>query len=341
MNDDAEHIPIALMNFPGDYDSDFVDFRIVGGQAVSSIRRFPWMTSLKNALGKHFCGAMLIHPSWILTARHCAKVTRTPDLLIGGLDLNKPEEFLKRTAKRIVEYPDETVDVMLIELNQPVTDRQLIKLNNNPNIPVGTDVDAIGWGRLSEGGNVTNLLQEVLMDIVPDDKCKVLYPGKYIEARHLCAGNDDGDKDACQGDSGGPLVIMWDERDSSTQFLIGVTSWGIGCARKGKYGVWVKTSYIIPWIATYIPGFTGYDVMAMLDRYKPRLVQQSSSTPAATAAAAATAPATVFQHRFIEPFVNNFNEIKVDDTSLTILVYVLIILTIVLMIFMMTKRKYI
>ena len=35
------------------------------------------------------------------------------------------------------------------------------------------------------------------------------------------------------------------------------------------------------------------------------------------------------------------NEIKVDDTSLTILVYVLIILTIVLMIFMMTKRKYI
>lgn len=339
MNDDDEHIPIALMNFPGDYDdSDFVNFRIVGGQAVSSIRRYPWMTSLKNALGKHFCGAMLIHPSWILTARHCAKVTRTPDLLIGGLDLNKPEEFLKRSAKQVVEYPDETVDVMLIELDQPVLDRQPIKLNNNPNIPVGTDVDAIGWGRLSEGGNVTNLLQEVLMDVVSDDKCKVLYPGKFIEARHLCAGNDEGEKDACQGDSGGPLIIMWNESDPPTQFLVGVTSWGIGCARKGKYGVWVKTSYIIPWIASYIPGFTGYDVMVHADKFKPRLVQSGKTTAPPTPQPSTPA---LFQQRFIEPFVHSFNEVKVDNTSMTVLVYVLIILTIVLMMFIMTKRGYI
>lgn len=337
---DNDIIPIALMNLPVDYEHEFVDFRIVGGQAVSSIRRFPWMTSLKNNIGKHFCGAMLIHPSWILTAKHCSKVSRTPDLWIGGLDLNKPEEFIKRKVKNMIEYPDEKVDVLLIEMNEPITDRMPVKLNNNPNIPIGTNVDAVGWGRLSEGGSVTSILQEVVLKLVSDEKCKILYPDKYTNDKQLCAGIDEGEKDACQGDSGGPLVVMWDETDPATQFLIGVTSMGIGCARKGKYGVWVKTSYILPWIAKNIPGFVGYDVMSMMNRTKPRTVP----TPPAAQNLPKSAPLPTFpsfQHRFIEPFVNTFTNTKVDNKSMTMLVYSLIILTIVLMLFIMTKYQYI
>lgn len=332
-----EHIPIALMNLPIDQKYDSVEFRIVGGQAVSSIRLFPWMTSLKNNVGKHYCGGMLIHPSWILTAKHCAKVTRTPDLWIGGLDLNKPEEFIKRKVKKIVEHPDENVDVLLIEMEQPVTDRIPIKLNNNPNIPIGTNVDAIGWGRLSESGNVTNLLQEVVLKIVSNDKCEILYPGKYSGDKHICAGMDEGEKDACQGDSGGPLVIMWDEKNPETQFLIGVTSWGIGCARKGKYGVWVKTSHIISWIAESIPGFVGHDVLSMVNMSKPRSVP----TPQ-TQMNRQQFPS--FQ-RLIEPFTstvkNTFNNVIVDNYSMVILIYSLIILIILLMMFILKKYQYI
>ena len=143
-------------------------------------------------------------------------------MMIGGLDLNNTGEFIMRKTKRIVEH--DTLDVALYELDQPVTDRSAIKVNNNPNIPVSTNTEAVGWGRLAENGALTSLLQEVVLPVVPDDKCTVLYPGKYRINQHICAGVDAGQKDACQGDSGGPLLIVWDDSDNTTQFLIGVTS---------------------------------------------------------------------------------------------------------------------
>lgn len=271
-------IPIALMNLNTTDTHEFVDFRIVGGNAVTNSRRFPWMTSLQNN-GRHFCGAMLIHPSWVLSAKHCIKITSSPIVMIGGLDLNNTGEFIMRKVKKVVEH--DSLDVVLLELDQPVNDRVPIKVNNNPNIPTNTNTEAIGWGRLSENGSLTSLLQEVILPIVPDEKCTALYPGKYQINQHMCAGVETGQKDACQGDSGGPLIIMWDENDSATQFLIGVTSWGIGCAREGKFGVWVRTSSIIPWITQHVQGFIGYDAMSMANRSKMPNISPITNPPSA------------------------------------------------------------
>jgi len=272
------HIPIALMTkYRNSTQPEFVDFRIVGGNAVANSRRFPWMVSLQNN-GKHFCGAMLIHPSWILTAKHCLKVTSSPLIMIGGLDLNNTTEFIMRKIAKTVEHPD--LDVALIQLEQPVTDRTPIKVNNNPNINPGVNTEAIGWGRLSENGSLTSILQEVVLPVVGNEKCSSLYSDKFQPNNHMCAGYDQGQKDACQGDSGGPLIIMWDENDLSTQFLVGVTSWGIGCARQGKYGVWVRTSTIIPWLTQNIPDFVSYDAMSMANRSKAPSVSPITNPPA-------------------------------------------------------------
>ena len=47
-------------------------------------------------------------------------------------------------------------------------------------------------------------------------------------------------KDACQGDSGGPL--NWIDPSTGRAHLIGITSWGTGCARKDYPGVYTKVN---------------------------------------------------------------------------------------------------
>lgn len=67
----------------------------------------------------------------------------------------------------------------------------------------------------------------------------------------LCAGYKEGGKDSCSGDSGGPLSIV---NDDDIRTLIGVVSWGGGCAQPKYVGVYARVTSVRTWIRE-ITGF--------------------------------------------------------------------------------------
>lgn len=100
-----------------------------------------------------------------------------------------------------------------------------------------------GFGRLGEGRQPSDILQRLTIPYVSREVCMESTQLR-ISPNMFCAGYDKIAKDACQGDSGGPHVTSY----RGTYFVTGIVSWGEGCARKGKYGVYTQVSKYIRWI---------------------------------------------------------------------------------------------
>lgn len=67
-----------------------------------------------------------------------------------------------------------------------------------------------------------------------------------IEAGAICAGDQEGGRDACQGDSGGPLVCR-SVTNYNEWYLAGVVSHGNGCAKPNEYGVYTRVAMYLDW----------------------------------------------------------------------------------------------
>jgi hypothetical protein len=94
-----------------------------------------------------------------------------------------------------------------------------------------------GWGATSEGGGGSDVLRQARIKMIADETCRLLYSGLFFPAVMICAGELAGGVDTCQGDSGGPLVAPI----AGTGYrLIGSTSFGDGCARPMRPGVYAR-----------------------------------------------------------------------------------------------------
>lgn len=100
-----------------------------------------------------------------------------------------------------------------------------------------------GWGKRSENGPTSRLLRRLQVPRIRTQEC-IESSNVTLTSNMFCAGYIEGKMDSCQGDSGGPLVTRY--RD--TTFLLGIVSWGKGCARPGSYGIYTRVSNYLQWI---------------------------------------------------------------------------------------------
>ncbi|XP_039986277.1 transmembrane protease serine 4a isoform X3 [Xiphias gladius] len=231
--------------------------RIVGG-TDAVIEDWPWQVSLQQG-GQHTCGGSLVSPRWVVSAAHCFSGSKK--------ELSRWRVVSGRTymgtlggsyVDRIIANGDynpsrNDYDIALIRLSSPIkvgVARKPVCLPPKAfGLVAGASMAVTGWGYLEENGEVSPSLQKANIPLIDQAVCSspTMY-GSSITQRMICAGFLKGEVDACQGDSGGPLVHF----TSSRWHLVGVVSWGIGCARERRPGVYCNVEEMLNWIYTVI-----------------------------------------------------------------------------------------
>ncbi|XP_015498383.1 coagulation factor X isoform X1 [Parus major] len=233
----------------------YVDTRIVGGDECPP-GQCPWQAVLLDEEGKEFCGGTVLNENFILTAAHCINQSKEIKVVVGEVDREKeePSESMHAVDKILVhsKFIIDTYDndIALLKLKEPIRFSEYVIAACLPKADFANEVlmnqrsgRVSGFGREFEGGRRSKKLKVLEVPYVNRNTCKES-TNLAITENMFCAGYDTEQKDACQGDSGGPHVTRYKD----TYFVTGIVSWGEGCARKGKYGVYTKLSRFLRWV---------------------------------------------------------------------------------------------
>jgi secreted trypsin-like serine protease len=214
--------------------------RIVGGNQAS-VADYPYAVYLTDLDGNQFCGAVIVSRTAVATAAHCAlAMSRTKMHVVAGRQDKRSTGGVDLSVSRTWVQPDfsdpgkgNDIAVLTIRGSLPYQPVKVADSGDTADYAPGTKATVLGWGRIADGGDRSDYLRSAVVPLATDKSCTASY-GNYDPKSMICAGYDQGGIDACQGDSGGPLVVG--------DTLIGIVSWGDGCAKAGKPGVYTRVS---------------------------------------------------------------------------------------------------
>lgn len=227
----------------------------------------PHQVSLQT--GGHFCGGSVISKDYVLTAAHCAEGQTASRLKVRvGSSFKAKDGELVQVEEVTVhpKYNPKTVDYDFallklsksLEFGENVNAVKLPKKNDRPE--AGTLCTVSGWGNTQKPNESTDKLRATVVPVVAQEECQAAYNDFYgVTDRMVCAGYKNGGKDSCkdifwkrswiwinyefflgQGDSGGPLT--------ANGTLVGVVSWGKGCALANYPGVYARVAVVRDWV---------------------------------------------------------------------------------------------
>jgi trypsin len=250
--------PCGISKYADAGDFPLPERRLIVGGIPARPNEFPWQISMRTWSNFHYCGGSIINEQWVLTAAHCVEGDIPAQVQIVAGDHTRNEINSARqvfTVDGLFMHPDYddrelTGDAALVKLSTRIEFNDNVQPVCAPE-PANDYVyylsQCSGWGTLFSGGPCCpETLQYVTLNVTTNAFCAAAYPGETITDDMICASDNNGgrERDSCQGDSGGPLTI----KSSDGKFsLIGIVSWGYGCA-SGWPGVYGRVTEFLDWI---------------------------------------------------------------------------------------------